>query len=259
MYPILFKFYGLEIHTYGFFIAIGFMLSLFLAQKLAIKEGFSKNTIVDYAFFMLIFAIIGARIFYVIIEYKYYIKYPFDIFKIWEGGLVYYGGFIFAVLSIFIYHYKRFKNTSFLKITDIFATVLPLAQAIGRIGCLSAGCCYGKPCKLPWAIKFTNPDSLAPLNRYLHPTEIYHSISNLTIFLILMFMFNKKRKFNGQITCLYGIFYSIGRFIIEFFRGDPRGYVWIFSTSQFISIIVFSISLIAYVYLSKKNSIDNSR
>ncbi len=253
MHPILFKFFGIEIHTYGFFVALGFMTALFVSQKLAEKEGLSKNLVVDYAFYMLIFAIIGARFFYVIIEYKFYIKHPFEILKIWEGGLVYYGGFIFAVLSLFIYHYTKNRNTPILKITDIFATALPLGQAIGRLGCLSAGCCYGKPCNLPWAIKFTNPESLAPLNVYLHPTELYHAISDFLIFIILIFIFKKKKEFNGETTCLYGILYSVGRFIVEIFRGDPRGHIGIFSTSQFISIIVFAISFFFYFFLKKSN------
>jgi phosphatidylglycerol:prolipoprotein diacylglycerol transferase len=251
MHPVLFKFFGLEIHTYGFFIALGFLISINIAIYLGKKENIDKEIVFDFAFYILIFSLIGARIFYVIINYKYYMHHPVNILKIWEGGLVYYGGFIFAVLSV-IFYKKKYKHVKLLQIGDIFLSVLPLGQAIGRLGCLSAGCCYGKPCSLPWAIKFTNPQSLAPLNVPLHPTEIYHSIANFIIFLILFYIIRNRRKFYGQITCLYGILYSTGRFIVEIFRGDPRGHIFIFSTSQFISILVFIISLIAYYKLKRR-------
>ena len=251
MHPVLFNFFGIEIHTYGVFIAIAFLLSIFIASYLGKKEGIDKEIIFDFAFYILIFSIIGARVFYVFINYGYYLKHPINILKIWQGGLVYYGGLIFAVLAV-IFYKKRYKNIKLLQIGDIFLAVLPLGQAIGRLGCLSAGCCYGKPCSLPWAIEFTNPESLAPLNVPLHPTELYHFIANLSVFFILFFLIRKKRKFYGEISVMYGMLYSVGRFTVECFRGDPRGHLWIFSTSQFISIVVFTISLIGYFILKRR-------
>ena len=255
MHPVLVKIFGLEIHTYGFFIAVAFIVSLFIAGRLGENEGIKKEIIYDLAFYILIFSIIGARILYVVIEHQYYLRHPLNILKIWQGGLVYYGGFIGAVLAG-IFYIRKFKELSFFKVGDIFLTVLPLGQAIGRLGCLSAGCCYGKPCSLPWAITFHNKESLAPLNIPLHPTEAYHAVANFIIFLILFHIIRKRRKFYGEIVVLYGIFYSIGRFIVEFFRGDPRGHVWLFSTSQVISIFIFIVAIIGYFVLKKKNNIS---
>ena len=252
MHPVLFKIFGFEIHTYGVFIATAFLVCTCLAIYLGEKEGINKDIIFDFIFYILIFSIIGARVFYVLINYPFYIKHPINILKIWEGGLVYYGGLIFAVFAV-IFYKKKYPEIKLFQIGDILLTVLPLGQAIGRFGCLSAGCCYGKPCSLPWAITFTNPESLAPVNIPRHPTEIYHSLANILIFLILFTIIRNKRKFLGEITVLYGMLYSIGRFTVEIFRGDPRGHIFIFSTSQLISIVIFVISFTAFFVL-RKNS-----
>ena len=251
MHPVLIKVFGLEIHTYGVFIAIAFLVSMSMAAWIGEKEGIKKDIIYDFAFYILIFSIIGARLLYVVIEYKYYFKYPLNIFKIWEGGLVYYGGFLGAV-SASIFYIKRYEGISFFKIGDIFLTVLPLGQAIGRLGCLSAGCCYGKPCSLPWAIKFTDSASLAPLNVHLHPTEIYHMLADLIVFLILFLVVRKRKKFYGEVTVFYGILYSIVRFTVEFFRGDPRGFIGALSTSQIISVFIFTVAIIGYFVLKNR-------
>ncbi len=252
MHPILFKIGNLSINTYGFFIALGFLFSLIIAKYFAKREGINKEIIDEIVFFVLIWSIIGARIFYVIQYHDYYLRHPIDILKIWKGGLVYYGGLICGVLAV-LFHIKKYKLDKWI-IGDIFLVSLPLGQFFGRLGCLSAGCCYGKPCKLPWAITFKDPNSLAPLNIPLHPTELYHAIANLIIFLILFLIYkNGKRKFKGQIVVLYGMLYSIGRFIVEFFRGDDRGHILYFSIPQFISIIIFILSLIFYFILKNKN------
>ena len=251
MHPVLIKIFGFDIHTYGAFIALAFVISTYVAIYLGQQEGIQKEIVFDFVFYILISSIIGARLLYVIINYSYYLKSPVSVFKIWEGGLVYYGGLIFGVLSVIVYK-KRYPKIKLLQIGDILLTVLPLGQAIGRLGCLSAGCCYGKPCSLPWAIKFTNPESLAPLDIPLHPTELYHCLSDFLIFLFLFFIVRKRRKFYGEIAIFYGILYSTGRFIVEIFRGDPRGHFGIFSTSQLISIIIFIISCAAYFIFKKR-------
>ncbi len=251
MHPLLFEIYGFQVHFYGLFVALGFFAAIYLAAYLSEKDNFSKDLIFDISFYLLISAVIGARLMYVIVEYKFYLKNPLNILKIWEGGLVYYGGFIAAVGAGLLYKLKH-KDLNILKLGDILLTVLPLGQAIGRIGCLFAGCCYGKPCSLPWAVKFTSPMSLAPINVYLHPTQIYHMIANFLIFLILLYVLKKGRTFYGQVVCLYGILYSIGRFVVECFRGDPRGMLGFISTSQAVSIVVFTISIIAFIYIKKR-------
>ena len=255
MHPILFKIGNFTVNTYGFFIAIGLVCGIFVAKYFAKKEGIKVEIIYDLIFFVLIWSIIGARLFYVIQYFDFYSKHPVEALKIWKGGLVFYGGFIGGIIS-FLFYVKRYNLNKWI-IGDIFAVSLPLGQFFGRLGCLSAGCCYGKPCHLPWAIVFRNPNSLAPLNIPLHPTEIYHAIANLIIFFILFKIYkSNKRKFPGYIMVLYGLLYPIGRFIIEFFRGDNRGHILWFSIPQFISIIVFILSIFLYFYLKNKEVKD---
>jgi phosphatidylglycerol:prolipoprotein diacylglycerol transferase len=126
-------------------------------------------------------------------------------------------------------------------VADILAPCLAIGQAVGRWGCFFAGCCYGAPTDAPWAITFTDPKSLAPLEVALHPTQVYLSINALAIFGILTWL-HKRKTFNGQVFWVYGILYSIGRFIIEFYRGDDRGVV-VLSTSQYIGIFVLGLSI----------------
>ena len=125
-----------------------------------------------------------------------------------------------------------------------------LAQAVGRFGCLAAGCCYGAACTLPIAIHFSDPQSLAPLHVPLYPTEIFHAAANGLIFLVLVLK-RRHQTFVGQLAVLYLLLYPTGRFIIEFFRGDPRGRFWLFSTSQWISLVVFVFGIVLYFYLTK--------
>ncbi len=256
MHPVLFKIGNFSINTYGFFIAIGFLAGIYVAKYFAEKEGIKKEIIYDLVFVVLIWSIVGARFFYVIQYHNFYLSHPIEILKIWKGGLVYYGGLIGGVLAV-LYYIRKYRLNKWI-IGDIFLVALPLGQFFGRLGCLSAGCCYGKPCNLPWAIVFKNPESLAPLNIPLHPTELYHAFANLIIFLILFWIYLKnKRKFYGQISLLYGMLYSIGRFIVEFFRGDNRGHILYFSIPQFLSILIFIVSLILYQILKQKKEEQN--
>ena len=256
MHPVLFKIGNFSINTYGFFIAIGFLAGIYVAKYFAKKEGIKVDIIYDLVFFVLIWSIVFARLFYVIQYHEFYFQHPVEILKIWKGGLVYYGGLIGGVIAVLIY-IKKYNLDKWL-IGDIFLVSLPLGQFFGRLGCLSAGCCYGKPCHLPWAIVFKNPESLAPLNIPLHPTEMYHGLSNLIIFLFLFHFYRSgKRKFKGQIALMYGMLYSTGRFIVEFFRGDDRGHILFFSIPQFISIIIFIISLIFYLILKNRKEVNN--
>jgi len=251
MHPVLFKIGPFTIHTYGVFIAIGFLAGLFVARHFAEREGIKKDFIYDFAFFILICSIIGARVFYVIEYHRFYLSHPLSIIKIWQGGLVFYGGLIGGILAV-VWYVRRYKLNKW-QIADIFLVSLPIGQFFGRLGCLSAGCCYGKPCNLPWAITFRAPDSLAPKNIPLHPTQIYHALANLLIFIFLFYYYQSgKRKFYGEIAILYGILYSIGRFIVEFYRGDYRGHIFIFSIPQFISLIILILSITVYIIKYRK-------
>jgi phosphatidylglycerol:prolipoprotein diacylglycerol transferase len=252
MYPILLELGPVTIFTYGLLVATGFFTAILLASKQGEKEGLDPQVIMDLCFYILLSAIIGARLLYIIVEYKYFVEKPLDIFKVWKGGLVFYGGLVLAI-AVAMYIAKK-KKLPIWKTADIIAPSIAIGQAIGRWGCLFAGCCYGAQTDLPWGITFTDQRSLAPLNQALHPTQIYLSLNAILIFSILVWM-RKRKKFDGQIFCMYGILYSIGRFIIEYFRSDDRGFAieGILSTSQFIGLFALLISVLGFLKLKKND------
>ena len=246
MHPILLKWGIVTIHTYGVMVAAGFLLAMIYAVRAGKKVGLGADIMYDLFFYALLFAILGARLLYVLINFSYYRSHVLEILYIWHGGLVFYGGFMTAVVAVYLR--LRFYHYSIWLVADIAAPALVLAQAIGRFGCLAAGCCYGSACALPFAIQFTDPQSLAPLHVFLHPTQMYHAAANFLIFMILLLK-RRRQTFVGQLAVLYLLLYPTGRFIIEFFRGDPRGGFWLLSTSQWISLGAFSLGVFLYFFL----------
>lgn len=252
MHPELFKLGPFTIHTYGVLVAAGFLLGLGLAVRQAKKDGIPPDKIVDLGFYILLSALIGSRLFYILINASHYLKNPLDIFKIWEGGLVFYGGLLLAVPTVLWYIKKN--SLGVWSIADIFAPSIAIGHAIGRLGCFFAGCCYGKPAEgLTWAVTFTDPESLAIIGVPLHPTQLYESLGEFINFFILITL-RKYKSFNGQLFLTYIILYSILRFIVEFFRGDVgRGFITSqLSLSQGISILMFLVAVAGLVILRKR-------
>ena len=250
MHPILFSIGRINIYTYGVFIASAFFLGIGLAVKEAKKEGIDPQKILDLSFYILIAAIVGSRIFYVIINFRYFIENPLEIIKIWSGGLVFYGGFVIGIVVV-IYFFKK-NNMPLWKTADVIAPSIPIGQAVGRLGCFFAGCCYGKPTNLPWGVTFSDPNSLAKLGVPLHPTQLYSSLNGLIIFFILIII-RRYKRFDGELIWIYVLLYSVGRFIIEFFRSDDRGFILdTLSTSQVIGIILFITAITMLIKLGKR-------
>ena len=260
MHPVLFNIGKLSIHTYGFFIAMGFLTGIFLAKKEAQRLGEDHEKILDLCFYLLIAAIVGSRLFYVAMNPRMFVSDPLEIFRLWRGGLVFYGGFIAALITAIVYMKKR--NMHLWKTADILAPALAAGQFFGRLGCFSAGCCYGKTCDLPWAVTFRNLDSLAPIGMPLHPTQLYHALSNLFIFGFLWF-FRSRKKFDGQPFWVYVLLYAMTRSFLEMFRGDFRGYSLggIISASQAIGAVMAVIAVVMLVTLRSSNraSIRNKK
>jgi phosphatidylglycerol:prolipoprotein diacylglycerol transferase len=252
MHPILFRFGPLTIHTYGVLVASGFLLGLGLAIRQARKEGVPSDKIIDLGFYILLAAIVGSRLFFIFLNLSYYIKNPLDIVKIWEGGLVFYGGVLLAVPTA-IWYVKK-NGLGIWRTADLFAPSIAIGHALGRLGCFFAGCCYGKTAEsIPWAVTFTNPESLAQIGIPLHPTQLYESAGEFINFLILITL-RKNKSFNGQLFMMYLLFYSVLRFIVEFFRGDvSRGFITHqLSVSQGISIIMFLAAVAGLIVLKRK-------
>ncbi|MBC2716688.1 MAG: prolipoprotein diacylglyceryl transferase [Desulfobacteraceae bacterium] len=253
MYPVLLKFGELiTIHTYGFFIALAVLAGMFIARYEAKRLGIDPDKVVDACFYVVVAAIVGSRLLYVFTNIEFFMSAPLEVFKIWNGGLVFYGGFI-ASAAVLIAYLKIYR-LPLGKMADIAALALPLGHSLGRIGCFFAGCCYGKICHQPWAITFRHPDSLAPVFVPLHPTQLYSSGSNFFIFL-LIFFFRRFKKYDGQLFWIYFAFYGINRSIIEVFRGDFRGTTVFntFSISQVIGLSSALIAVIMLIILGRKN------
>ena len=255
MFPVLIKIGPLTIHTYGFVIAIGFLVALTLALREAKKTDLPKESIVDIGFYALLAGIIGSRLFFILTNRQYFSEHPIDMVKIWEGGLVFYGGVLFAVPTVIWYAKKR--GLPLWQIADIWAPSIAIGHAIGRLGCFCAGCCYGKPAEgLPWAVTFTNPDSLAIIGTPLHPTQLYESAAELLNFLILITL-RRYQTFKGQLFLIYILNYSIIRSAVEIFRGDEvRGFLFPgFSYSQAISAAMFVTALSFLMVLKRKKNL----
>ncbi|MCP4716227.1 MAG: prolipoprotein diacylglyceryl transferase [Deltaproteobacteria bacterium] len=251
MHPILLQLGPISIKTYGFLIATGFLMGISLAVRDAKQENFDPQIILDLAFYMIIGAIVGSRIFYVFTNLSYFLQHPLDIFKIWQGGLVFFGGFILS-FSICVWMIKR-NGLQLLKTLDLFAPSLAIGVCFGRLGCFFAGCCYGKACELPWAITFTNPDTLARMHVPLHPTQLYSSLGALITFLILFF-WRKRKTFDGQLLLIWLFMYSGFRSIIELFRGDIRGDMWFdkYATSQILAWALVMLAVGLYPVFKRK-------
>jgi len=254
MHPVLFRIGPLTIHTYGLLVAVGFLIGLGFAVRQARKEGIPADKIIDLGFYILLTAIIGSRLGFILINASYYIKNPLDIFKIWEGGLVFYGGVLLAVPTA-VWYVKK-NGLGIWRTADVFAPSIAIGHALGRLGCFFAGCCYGKTAEsLPWAVTFTDPECLARIGIPLHPTQLYESAGEFINFLILITL-RRYKSFNGQLFMTYLLLYSVLRFIVEFFRGDvSRGFITPqLSVSQGISILMFLIAVAGLIVLRQRNS-----
>lgn len=244
MYPILFKIGPITIYSYGVMVALGFIAGIWLARGRARSDGIDPDRVIDLGVYVLISAIVGSRLLYVLLNLKEYLASPKEIFMVQHGGLVFYGGAILATATGALFLRKR--KISILRMGDVVIPYVALGQVIGRIGCLLNGCCYGKVTNLPWGIYF--PGQRLPL----HPTQIYFSLNCLAIFIILAFI-REQKAYNGQVFLSYFLLYPFGQFFIEFFRGDTPGTIFgLFTVSQLISVGIFFIALTIFIKRSKK-------
>jgi phosphatidylglycerol---prolipoprotein diacylglyceryl transferase len=251
VFPILFHVGSFPVHSYGFFVAAGFLLGIGLAVKEARRKKIPAEKILDLSFYIILSAIVGSRLLFVIINYPYYLEHPLDFFKVWEGGLVFYGGLILSFLTgLWII---RKQKLPFWETADLMAPSIAIGQVFGRLGCFAAGCCFGKATNRFWGVAFNHSDSLAPTGIALHPTQLYEALAALIIFIIL-WVLRDKQKFAGMIFLYYLFLYSLGRWVLEFYRGDNRGTLlggsW--SDTQYISIFLVFFSIILGCYLKNR-------
>ena len=253
MYPELFSLGPITVYSYGVLLAISYLVGLWLAMRRARAWGLDANRVLDLGIYIIIAALIGAKLLLLVVDFDQFRRSPADLMSLARSGGVFYGGLILAVLVAFWYVHKH--RLPLWTTCDVFAPGIALGHVTGRLGCLAAGCCYGRPTSLPWGITFTNPLAAAnvgtPLGIPLHPTQIYEAGAELLILVILLATEKRGRPFAGRSFWGYMFLYAVSRYIIENYRGDPRGTMWIFSTSQFISLLLAPLSLAMLVWLSK--------
>ena len=245
MLPLLFKIGPFPVHTYGLLIAIGFLVAVSTIRRLSSRNGLDPNQMADFAFWLMVVGFLGARVLFVVTRWQDYAADPLAILRVWEGGLVFFGGPL-AGIPFGLWLMKK-KGISGWKAIDVFLPGVTIAHAFGRLGCVAAGCCYGRPTSLPWGIRF-NSELVDVSHRGipLHPVQLYESAALAVLFAGLWWLF-PRRKFDGQVGLTYLLVYPILRSILEEFRGDSvRGFVidGVLSTSQFISVMVFITALV---------------
>ncbi|MCD6338293.1 MAG: prolipoprotein diacylglyceryl transferase [Verrucomicrobia bacterium] len=221
MDPVAFRIGATAIYWYGVMVALGFLAGLWTASRRAPLAGISGEAVADLGFWLVISALLGARLFYVV-EYwqeDFADKPLWQTLNLRAGGLVFYGGLIGGALAVLAY--TRLKRLPLWKLADVLAPSVSLGHAFGRIGCFLNGCCYGKACSLPWAVHF--PPEHITHGAGVHPTELYEAGANLILYAVLARWF-RRRGFDGQVFALYLIGYGGARFVIEFFRGDYERY-----------------------------------
>jgi phosphatidylglycerol---prolipoprotein diacylglyceryl transferase len=243
VHPILFHLGSLEIHTYGVLVATGFLIGITTAAWRAKSEGIEPERINDLGVWLVIAGMVGGKLFHIIFFWHdFLIGWRANGIASLREGFVFFGGFIGASLTTVVY--ARAKKLSLGKVADALAPSVALGHAFGRLGCFFEGCCFGKACTMPWAVKFPPPHVMAGIPA--HPTQLYEAAGNLAIFAALSAYFRHK-KFDGQIWWLYILSYGVLRFIVEFFRGDYAVYYFgVFTLGQFIAVGMIVVALVGW-------------
>lgn len=254
---VLFNIGPFQIYWYGFLISLAVLIGLFIARRLFRQYKLSVELLYDLIFYLIIFSVIGARLWDILYLPEYYLSNPIEILKIWQGGLAIHG--VIVAGSLTIYFYSRIKKMNFLLLLDIFAPLIALGQAIGRWGNYFNQELYGIPTNLAWAI----PIDLAHRTigyqtfEFFHPIFFYESLWCLLLFILLMWLHVTSNqfafKFPGTIIALYLIIYSIQRFLIGFIRIDPMTSWLNLRLDQWLSLLLIILGVIIYFFVTKRS------
>lgn len=256
MHPILFEIGGFPVYTYGVLLAAAYLLGLQFALVRARARGLEANRVMDLGIWIIISALIGAKLLLLIVEFDTFRQDPRELLTLLRSGGVFYGGLIAAV-AVALWYLRRHRMPVW-AVTDAFAPGIALGHVIGRMGCFFAGCCFGRATDVPWAVTFHNEYAAqnvgTPLNVAIHPTQLYEAGAELLILGLLLLLERRGRPFAGRTFWSYMLMYGITRFVIEFYRGDPRGMVGMLSTSQFVSVILVPLSIVMLILLARRNA-----
>lgn len=251
MHPILLEAGPITIYSYGVLLAAAYLLGLWLGVKRANAAGLDGNRVLDLGIWVIIAALVGAKGLLFVVDFEHFTSSREEFFSLLRSGGVFYGGLIAASLTC-IYQLRKHKLPLW-QSGDLFAPGIALGYMVGRLGCFAAGCCYGKPTQVAWAVTFTDPAAAlnvgTPLGVPLHPTQLYESLAGLIILLVLLATEKRGTPYPGRTFWRFVFLYGVSRFVIEYFRGDDRGAAGMFSTSQVISLVLVPLSIAMLVWL----------
>ncbi len=275
---------SLPLHTYGLLIATGFIVAIAVAQREARRRGQEAERIGDLAFWVLLAALVGSRLYFIGVNWNDYFggnawvtfhgaRIP-RVFAVWEGGLVFYGGFIASALTA--WWYMRRAKMPFLPYADTIIPSVSLGHFFGRLGCYAAGCCWGaiSDAHVPWltrfppaslayqsfaarpdAARFLMPDRLT--TRPVHPTQLYEAFGELALFAVLVFAVRPAKRFHGQVLAVWLMAYAVLRTTVEFFRGDlERGVVLGLGVGQWTSMAIFAAGVMVWAIGRRRKQPD---
>jgi len=304
MHPVVFNLFGYPVHTYAMMMAMGFVVAILLAARYGERVGFHRDLTLDLLWWIMVSGLVGSRIAFIIVNWEQYYYPCVDVaqynvlfpekpisepdctrlLRFWNGGLVFYGGVIGSILTM-VWFLRR-EKLPFLPMADVIIPSLAIGQFFGRMGCLGAGCCWGKPTDVAWAIEF--PARSMAFKQHVeeglitageahshavHPTQFYDSMMGILIFCVLIYI-RQRKTFHGQVFITWAMLYPLGRSIVELFRGDdfergfvvrivneplnailglPEGSAAFLSTSQFISLCVVAVAGVL-LYRSRKGN-----
>lgn len=242
--PVCFHIGSRPVYWFGIMMALAFLSAMTHWTLLGRKTGRNTALAGDLALWLMVGGIAGARIAYIIANFDYFRQAPMEMIRVDQGGLVYYGGFIGATLTLAIL--ARFHRKPFLSLVDFTVTALPLGHAIGRVGCFLNGCCHGREALTP---------SLATLGLPRYPVQLYETAFNLGVYLLLLRFYRHKsdRTPPGALLALYLVLYPAGRFLLEFLRGDERLRLGRLDAAQVISLTLMIAGLILWTVLRRRH------
>jgi phosphatidylglycerol:prolipoprotein diacylglycerol transferase len=250
----------LTMPTYGLILILGFMAGLWFVARESRRLGLDPAAMTDLAIYVLIGGLVGAKLLLLVVDFRFYLQNPGELLSILRSGGVFYGGLLGGLGVGAWYIWKH--NLALWQTADVLAPALVLGQAIGRFACLAAGCCWGRPTQVAWAVTFRDIYAFrtvgTPVDTPLHPSQIYESFAAAAIFVVLVWLAPRKR-FHGQVALGYFVLYSAARFGLEYYRGDAsRGFVLggLFSTSQFIALCLILMSVLLFPYLRRKYRVE---
>ncbi|MBN2301226.1 MAG: prolipoprotein diacylglyceryl transferase [Lentisphaerae bacterium] len=267
MHPIVLNIGSLKITSYGVMLALGLLVGFGVGSMLARKRGWGVNFCSDFLFWMIVAGVLGARLAYVISDYRYFLEHPLEIIRVDKGGLIYYGGFVGACSSIYLF--AKSRRESPLALYDLALAVTPLVHMFGRVGCFLNGCCFGRSYDGPLCVRFPHgslawaeqwraqllpPESYYGASLCVYPVQLYEAGLNLALFFFLMWVYSRNKR-NGVVAGLYLIGYPTIRFFMEFLRGDERMRWFGYTVAQDVSMLLFLLGCIILWHVNRVRSL----